>query len=126
MVFVDDQLFEVIKIKIRLVTKVLEDVFHRNVSVIIAIQSQKGFTNGLKAIAEFGLEPILKVDQSLFDDFWLIFVIKELSFVQISSLVVSVIRVLLDQIKMWEKVLFETVEINAFFLIAKNVLVSEK
>ena len=56
-VFVDYQLFEVIEIEICFVPEILEDIFDSDVPIIVTIQSQKGFTDRLEAVAELCFQP---------------------------------------------------------------------
>jgi hypothetical protein len=58
---------------------------------------------------------------------WLLIpIIYQLNFNFLSCFVVSIIGIFLDQIQMWEEILFETVKVQAFLLAIEQVLVSEE
>ena len=126
-VFVNHNLLEVVVVQVWLVSKVLENVFNCNVTVIILVQRQECFSNAFIAIGEFKFQFFFKFVKSGCNHMGLLLLMGIQLVPDVVRISVSlVIFILLNEILVWEEVLLVSIEVYTRWSFIENVLVDKK
>lgn len=119
------QLQEIIVVQLSLVSKILQNILYRDVTVVVCVQGQEGFSHRVVAVLKFQLQLGLQFLKALFDHslglFSLVWV-REVVSVLLSHLVVGIIGWVLGQVSMREEVLLKGIEVHASLGILEQVV----
>lgn len=116
-IHVSYQFFQIVEIQIGFVSEIFQDVFHSDVPVIICVERQECFSDGLKTVRKFNFKLLLQFLQPLLNNFWLIILIfKQFHFILLCLNIFLVIFTILNKIELRKEILLEAIKINPLSL----------
>lgn len=123
---VNHEFDQVIVLEIWVISEVFEDVLHSNVAIIVAIQGQKSFSHTFVAICKLLFQFWFKFQKTLFYNLLLVLRGEFLSISNLSSFqILKVVHWVLHEVKMWEEVFLETVEVYSWLLTIEKIKLLE-